>query len=78
MMFPSPPMWGAFFNPFWILIMKCEFCGRKNENNPSDYYHRKGCEANQVWKMIRDGKYANEAELKKLKGRLETARYVGD
>ena len=58
--------------------MECEFCGRKNENNPSDYYHRKGCEANHVSNLIRDGKYANEAELKKLKGRLETARYVGD
>ena len=56
----------------------CKFCGRKKENNPSDYYHSKACEANHVSNLIRDGKYANETELNKLRSRLESARYVGD
>ena len=56
----------------------CKFCGRKKENNPSDYYHSKQCEADHISGLIRNKQYGSEAELNKLKSRLESARYVGD
>ena len=59
-------------------MKNCKFCGRKPMNDPSDYYHRKECEATHISNLIRDKKYSGEAELRRLEKQLELARYVGD
>lgn len=59
-------------------MKKCKFCGREPRNNPSDYYHRKQCEALSINARIKHKQYDSEAELRRLEKKLEFARYVGD
>jgi hypothetical protein len=53
--------------------MACNVCGREDEKNPSDHYHKKACEARHISKLIANGE--DTPENKRL---LELARYVGD
>lgn len=55
--------------------MKCKFCERKNENNPSDHYHYHECWAKDLMRRIET---ATPDELPKLQKELEWARNTGD
>jgi len=55
--------------------MKCKFCGRLNQNNPSDHYHRHECWSKDVLKRIET---ATPEQLPKLQRELEQARNTGD
>jgi hypothetical protein len=54
----------------------CDYCGRPDENNPSDYYHSKRCEADFLREQIRNE--SDPDELARLRRRLEMAEFVGD
>ena len=55
-------------------------CGRKQQNNPGDYYHEKTCRADQIRAEIAQEKDA--ARIAVLRHRLSQQqhldRYVGD
>ena len=53
--------------------MVCQICGREDEGNPSDFYHKKDCKAKYIAKLIADGE--DTEENRRL---LEQERYVGD
>jgi len=53
--------------------MACNVCGREDEGNPSDYYHKKSCTARYISNLIADGE-----DTPKNRRLLEQARYVGD
>ena len=55
-------------------MMEC-VCGRVDEGNPGDYYHRKSCEAKRLLARLETCKPEEKADLQR---RLEVARYVGD
>lgn len=63
-----------------MIIGKCKFCGRDNENNPGDYYHYHYCWSKDVLKRIEQLKATkfDPIEMQKLERELEMARYVGD
>ncbi len=52
---------------------QCPHCGRPDEGNAGDYYHRKECEARAIQRRI-----DTEGDTPELREALERARYVGD
>jgi hypothetical protein len=55
---------------------ECKWCGRVNEGNPSDYYHRSRCEADSIREALKE--VTCPEEKAHLERRLESALYVGD
>ena len=55
---------------------KCPYCGRVNQDNPSDYYHRARCEAGSIREQLAEA--TDPGVRARLKKRLELAEYVGD
>ncbi|HUU96822.1 MAG TPA: hypothetical protein VM487_13875 [Phycisphaerae bacterium] len=57
----------------------CPYCGRPDEDNPSDYYHRKACERMDLLDRLDAAKADGDTEaITKLRRELEAAIYVGD
>ena len=56
-------------------MSECLICGRPDQGNAGDYYHKKDCSARQYTKRLET---CREDEKQELKKRLDQARYVGD
>jgi hypothetical protein len=58
------------------MMTTCKYCGRQDEGNAGDYYHRKACEATSLRQSLQS---ETDPKLrKKLQARLEMAEFVGD
>jgi len=54
-------------------MSECKWCGREDEGNAGDYYHKHACHARDVLRRIEI-----EGRTPELLRELESARNVGD